>query len=72
MYTTKVIFREKTVTMDKEACDIPILNCRYIIRKDDSSKDVLLNDTNFYHQKYGDFAYSLECGLNIPLGSCAQ
>ena len=28
----------------------------YIIRKDyDSSDDVLLNHTNFYYQKYGDF-----------------
>ena len=27
----------------------------YIIRKDDDNNDVLLNDSNFYHQKYGDF-----------------
>ena len=27
-----------------------------IIRKaEDSSDDVLMSDTNFYHQKYGDF-----------------
>ena len=28
----------------------------YVIRKDDdSNNDVLLNDTNFYNQKYSDF-----------------
>ena len=34
----------------------PFYIAGYVIRKDDGSKDdVLLNDTNFYHQKYGNF-----------------
>lgn len=41
----------------------------YIIGKvDDRSKDVLLNDNNFYHQNYGD----LDHGFNIIWDSGAQ
>lgn len=45
-----------------------------ITRKDDgSTKDALVNDTNFFYQKYGRFVKSLERDqLNITLDSSAQ